>query len=132
MAKLEIGQWSKDYDKCVNCELTENRYEAHGLCRRCHGKLKERDKDRRYRELNREKIRERAKKYKYKSKYRSREGRPSSCEICARNGRIVFDHDHATGKFRGWICNQCNVSLGMVRDNIDVLQKMIAYLVKSR
>ena len=38
------------------------------------------------------------------------------CDMCGRieniaeqkNSRIVFDYDHITGKFRGWICVSCN------------------------
>src|SRR3990167_4225882 len=34
--------------------------------------------------------------------------RPEQCEICGALGIICFDHDHITGKFRGWICSRCN------------------------
>lgn len=54
--------------------------------------------------------------------------KPEICEVCGGAGRICFDHDHATGKFRGWICSHCNVTLGFARDNVEVLQKLIEYL----
>jgi hypothetical protein len=54
--------------------------------------------------------------------------RPSCCEICGDSGRICFDHDHKTGKFRGWICNNCNASIGFAKDNIEILRKIIKYL----
>lgn len=57
--------------------------------------------------------------------------RPKLCEVCNGEGRICFDHDHKTGKFRGWICNHCNTTLGFARDRIEVLQKLIEYLKKS-
>lgn len=56
--------------------------------------------------------------------------KPEICEICGGEGRICFDHNHATGKFRGWICHTCNGTLGFVRDRVEVLQKMIDYLNK--
>lgn len=61
-------------------------------------------------------------------------GRPRSpnCEICSRECITVLDHDHKTGKFRGWICNHCNTSLGFARDHIEVFYKMIDYLNRSR
>ena len=32
--------------------------------------------------------------------------RPDLCEVCKSPSRsVVFDHDHTTGKFRGWLCN---------------------------
>lgn len=32
------------------------------------------------------------------------------CEICDA-APVVFDHDHLTGRFRGWVCNPCNMRL---------------------
>jgi hypothetical protein len=64
--------------------------------------------------------------------------RPSHCELCNQHGiggiaskpdsGIVFDHCHITGKSRGWICDRCNKTLGMVQDNKELLAKMITYL----
>ena len=54
--------------------------------------------------------------------------KPKRCEICDRIGKICFDHDHKTGKFRGWICWGCNVALGHVEDNKNILKKMVKYL----
>lgn len=59
--------------------------------------------------------------------------KPDVCELCGAFGRrICFDHDHNTGKFRGWICHQCNAVLGLSRDNIELLMKMVAYLQESK
>lgn len=54
--------------------------------------------------------------------------RPEQCEVCGAIGTICFDHDHATGKFRGWICNRCNLVLGLVKDNSESLMKLAEYL----
>ncbi len=59
--------------------------------------------------------------------------KPEQCEICrefAGTGKkgIHFDHNHTTGKFRGWICMRCNLTLGLVKDNKELLQAMINYL----
>ena len=65
--------------------------------------------------------------------------RPDYCELCGELGepassvyiyRTLFDHDHITGKFRGWICDRCNKVLGLVEDNPDLLKEMIKYLGK--
>mgnify|MGYP001160657817 CR=1 FL=1 len=58
--------------------------------------------------------------------------RPHNCEICGQEGVIVFDHDHNTGKFRGWICERCNTVLGKVKDDIGTLNDLIKYLKKSK
>lgn len=55
-------------------------------------------------------------------------GKPSQCEVCGAMGRICYDHDHKTEKFRGWLCIRCNVALGMVKDDSELLLKLSEYL----
>lgn len=56
--------------------------------------------------------------------------RPSVCEIpgCGGTTKISFDHCHRSGKFRGWICNDCNNALGRVGDRSTVLRALANYL----
>ena len=75
---------------------------------------------------------------KAKAKYRAKKrcerekdaGRPKpqKCEVCGLEDTIVWDHNHQTGSFRGWICNSCNIALGMVKDNPETLRRLAAYL----
>lgn len=58
--------------------------------------------------------------------------RPDGCEICGRREILVFDHDHAHGNFRGWLCNRCNRALGLAGDNVEVLLQMALYLERTR
>ena len=37
----------------------------------------------------------------------------------------VIDHDHDTGEFRGWLCNNCNTGLGAMGDTIEGLERAI-------
>lgn len=61
---------------------------------------------------------------------------PELCECCGgppnTHGKLVFDHDHETNRFRGWICDRCNKMLGHAADSADTLSKAIAYLERSR
>lgn len=62
---------------------------------------------------------------------------PALCEICgrpptARYKRLALDHDHATNTFRGWLCNRCNTALGMLGDTLEALERVVAYLQRSR
>ena len=54
--------------------------------------------------------------------------KPERCEVCGRLGKICFDHNHKTGKFRGWICTKCNITLGFVDDNPELLILLADYL----
>lgn len=54
--------------------------------------------------------------------------RPAHCEVCGEAGKIVWDHCHATKKFRGWICDPCNKALGFVRDNPIRLRALADYV----
>lgn len=41
---------------------------------------------------------------------------------------LAVDHCHTTGKFRGFLCSNCNTVLGLVHENITTLQFLINYL----
>jgi len=41
---------------------------------------------------------------------------------------LNIDHCHATGKICGLLCCKCNRLLGNAKENIEILQKAIAYL----
>ncbi len=54
--------------------------------------------------------------------------KPEACEICEEPGKVLFDHCHQTGVFRGWICDRCNKTLGHVKDSPTILRKLAVYL----
>lgn len=83
----------------------------------------------------------------YKERFRASQektmgrARPLRCELCdelgyihrstaATNG-ICYDHDHASGAPRGWLCDRCNKVLGLARDNPDLLHKMAEYVERG-
>jgi hypothetical protein len=113
---------------------------------------------RRYREKNREKIRQgnrdairdidgqiTAKEKEHQERNRAQRAvdletmagrrRPEVCDACSGppdTGRALhFDHCHTRGHFRGWLCRECNLALGNVRDNIQRLRQLIAYLERA-
>ena len=59
----------------------------------------------------------------------------TKCAICNKiqteENKLVFDHCHKTEKFRGYCCNSCNRSLGVLGDNVEGLVNAINYLLKS-
>ncbi len=62
---------------------------------------------------------------------KARRPKPKHCEVCGAMGKICFDHDHKTGKFRGWICQRCNLVLGFSKDNIELLNALADYVRNS-
>lgn len=81
--------------------------------------------------------RSRAFKERQEAKLVALAGRPraSTCELCGgttvRSGHslpTVWDHDHATGAFRGWLCDRCNRALGQVKDDPALLRAMADYI----
>jgi len=58
------------------------------------------------------------------------------CDICGktaeeskhRNIFLSIDHNHVTGKIRGFLCSGCNGAIGMFEENPQLLNKAINYL----
>lgn len=51
------------------------------------------------------------------------------CHMCGRTDRkLLFDHDHDTLRHRGWLCDNCNRSLGMLGDSVWHLERAIRYI----
>lgn len=61
--------------------------------------------------------------------------RPDVCEVCEEPNkkakRLAFDHCHTNGHFRGWLCDGCNLTLGLVRDSPERLRKLAHYLIED-
>jgi hypothetical protein len=110
---------------------------------------------RRYREKNRGKIREAGSKSirdengEMTAKYKARlpvkraqrvidletvagRPRPKVCDVCQKppdpTKGLHFDHCHQRGHFRGWLCRSCNLALGNVQDDPNILRKLADYL----
>lgn len=60
------------------------------------------------------------------------------CGICCKNidpkdaSSVAVDHCHATGKVRGILCRECNLMIGLARDNEQILANAIHYLKSSK
>jgi Recombination endonuclease VII len=71
----------------------------------------------------------------YESKFNQQDGR---CECCSKSISITttgngpdtacVDHCHTTGKVRGLLCNHCNRALGLLKEDVEVMKKLIIYL----
>lgn len=55
--------------------------------------------------------------------------KPERCDCCGKEcQKLVLDHDHESNKFRGWICDSCNVGISRLGDNLDGVIKAVEYL----
>lgn len=58
-----------------------------------------------------------------------------ACQCCGSkdpggDGNWHTDHDHNRLIFRGILCSNCNSGLGLEKESVEILQKMISYLKK--
>lgn len=59
---------------------------------------------------------------------------PFECPICSKRtiagitSKVVLDHNHRTGKIRGWVCDSCNTGIGRFKDDIDLIKRAIKFL----
>lgn len=52
-------------------------------------------------------------------------------ETTIRQGRLLalaVDHNHSTGQIRGLLCGSCNVALGMLKEDKNVIRSLLNYL----
>jgi len=64
------------------------------------------------------------------SKKRS-EGLNAGDDLRGQNGApetLVIDHDHETGKARGFLCRKCNYGLGAFDDDLSMFRRAAQYL----
>ena len=59
------------------------------------------------------------------------------CGICQclpeeETRKFAVDHCHVTGKIRGILCRGCNVGIGNLKDDVEVVQAALAYLKNGR
>lgn len=57
------------------------------------------------------------------------------CAVCnkppSKGNCLVFDHCHELNIFRGYCCNSCNRSMGILGDNVQGLLNAVNYLLKT-
>ena len=53
------------------------------------------------------------------------------CDCCLKVTRLVYDHDHETGEFRGWLCHGCNTALGKLGDDAKGVRNALEYLERK-
>ena len=90
-------------------------------CKKEYGREYNKDKDRK-------RIIRQKSLYKLTDEQVERYKNSKTCDVCGVECKTFIDHDHASGKIRGFVCQHCNLTLGMARDDISILEKIIVYL----
>lgn len=58
--------------------------------------------------------------------------KPKKCQCCGiETSKLHLDHSHKNNTFRGWICNNCNIGISRLGDDIDGIIKAFNYLFKN-
>jgi hypothetical protein len=64
-------------------------------------------------------------------------GTNGKCSICFKEfesecSAPFVDHCHESGRVRGLLCRNCNIALGLFRDDVQILSKALGYLEKRK
>lgn len=58
------------------------------------------------------------------------------CDITGKDAqgrrKAALDHNHSSGRLRGFLCPSCNLALGCVQDSSERLRKLIDYLERTK
>ena len=61
------------------------------------------------------------------------------CAVCgtddttySKGNHFHVDHNHTTGKVRGLLCGHCNLAIGQVKEDPQIIHNMISYLEKYK
>lgn len=142
---MSHGGWGVTRVKRVNSCHPERKHYARGLCRACYRNTAHfKALRRRYYLANKpqwdaQTARARESFAKLRAKFGlssadlmamldAQRGRCAICGELPKRKRLAFDHCHATGKPRAFLCHPCNNGLGLFRDDPALLKKAIDYL----
>jgi len=140
MRTCSVCSLEKSLDSFPKSSITNGKQYFRSLCKPCYS-LKQIPVSKEYRVVNKEAIN----KYHRSNKLKTRYGisleeytrlyleQEGKCKICntsdtSPNKNFAVDHCHTTGTVRGLLCSNCNMAIGLLKDNITVLKSAIDYL----
>jgi hypothetical protein len=113
-------------------DVTNRKY-PHSRCKECdHARVKIYHKDNKAKVTKRQLISHRRRLYglneeEYNNMILSQN---NLCAICNKpsDKTLHIDHDHVTGRVRGLLCSNCNLGIGLLEEDLIVLNRAIEYL----
>lgn len=70
-------------------------------------------------------------KEEYDTMYEAQEGRCAICCQTPQETRLCIDHCHVSGVVRGLLCRKCNIALGFLQDDVDIIERAAQYLERA-
>src|ERR1035437_548445 len=64
----------------------------------------------------------------YKQQHAKQGGVCAICSGVPKKEKLHLDHNHGTREFRGLLCGDCNRGLGLFKENVEYLKRLIAYI----
>ena len=117
--ELLISNFPKNRSVCKKCFAKKTKEYYHN---RNHDELRDKEYKRRYGIGVKD----------YDEMLELQEGKCAICQsvdIGSKKSKYFFiDHDHNTGKVRGLLCKKCNIALGEMRDDPDIVYQAWMYL----
>lgn len=113
-------------------DVTNKKY-PHSRCKECdHARVRVYHKDNKAKVTKRQLISHRRRLYglneeEYNNMILSQN---NLCAICNKpsNKTLHIDHDHVTGRVRGLLCSNCNLGIGLLEEDLIILNRAIEYL----
>lgn len=113
-------------------DMTNKKY-PHSRCKECdHARVRIYHKDNKAKVTKRQLISHRRRLYglneeEYNNMILSQN---NLCAICNKpsDKTLHIDHDHVTGRVRGLLCSNCNLGIGLLEEDLVVLNRAIEYL----
>lgn len=123
--------------QCTKCNVEKNLsefYKHSRFCKICH-----KQRSMIWAKNNPDKVKQNRRKNKLKEKYNISieeydimyAKQNGVCYICNKEHLrrpLNVDHCHVTGKIRKLLCDKCNMTLGLINDSIELLDKFKQYL----
>ena len=118
----------KPLDNFQNDKTGRSKFKKVGFCNQCRSLTEKFSKIKRYHNLSKEDFLEILQEQNGKCKICNAEMETFNQGDNKAN-TLCIDHDHYTGKFRGFICNNCNRAIGLFDDNKNIVLSAYKYLL---
>jgi hypothetical protein len=66
----------------------------------------------------------------YRKRLAEQNGMCAICQLVPVKGKLHLDHNHGSKQLRGLLCGDCNRGLGMFKENVEYLKRLIEYIEK--